>query len=80
MSRLPVKRSRSRRGSTAYTPSDGTLQGKVSGNTLTLKWAQPGFTGTGTFTMLDTKPKTFRGTILTDGKAGTVVWNGSLSD
>ena len=63
-----------------YTPSDGTLQGKVSGNTLTLKWAQPGFTGTGTFTMLDTKPKTFRGTILTDGKAGTVVWNGSLTD
>ena len=63
-----------------YTPSDGTLQGKVTGNTLTLKWAQPGFTGTGTFTMLDTKPKTFRGTILTDGKAGTVVWNGSLTD
>ena len=63
-----------------YTPSDGTLQGKVSGNTLTLKWAQPGFTGTGTFTMLDTKPKTFRGTILTDGKAGTVVWNGSFTD
>jgi hypothetical protein len=71
-----------KRVSGGYTPFGGTVDGTVSGNTMSFKWtqAEPAATGTGTFQMLDTKPKSFKGSFAIDGKPNSGgAWNGVRS-
>lgn len=79
--KLKVKQD-GKRVSGTYTPFGGAIDGTVSGNTLTFKWtqAEPAATGTGTFQMLDTKPKSFKGSFTIDGKPNASgAWNGVRS-